>query len=509
MRRVTALGFVLVSVLLAVTVAAPAVGPAEDRIRVEAGDLAEDRPLGEVAGYTADDTLDIDEDEPSRADLAALKYRSMARVEEIRGLRFEEDVAVEVIGREQYRAETTGGEDEAGPFVNEVWRGAFVVGGETEVSEAMGEVYGDSVIGYYSDDRIVLVVDDADSFRVDRSTLVHELVHALQDQRFGLGREGETIDERRAETGLIEGEANYVPTIYDERCGVEWECLETADRETAELQQRPFNVGLFVSIYAPYAAGSPFVASLHDTEGWDAVDRAFDERPTSTSQLIRPERYPDVVPETVAVKDRSTDGWEPFVIEDEDGNASAELRTETIGEATLFASLFANGVVARPIDEGADDLGRYNYSYPATEGWAGDAFVAYHDADDRNRTGHVWELAWESEADAVEFADAYRVLLAERGAERIDGGTGHETYRVPENRSFEGVYRLSVEGDRVTIVGGPTADSVAEIRPATGSENSTARSRAGPSTLAEPSAPLTPPLAPTAAPVLAGGPPNG
>ncbi|MFC4987043.1 Hvo_1808 family surface protein [Saliphagus infecundisoli] len=488
MRRLTALGFLLVAALLALTAVAPAVSPAEERLRVEAGDLDDDRPLGEVAGYTAEEPLEIDADELSPADLEALKYRSMARIEEIRGLRFEEDVALEVVSRERYRAESSR-EGEAGPFVNEVWRGAFVVG-ETDIDDALAGVYGDAVVGYYSDGRIVLVVEEPDSLRLNRATLVHELVHALQDQRFGLGREGETIDERRAETGLIEGEAGYVPALYDDRCG-EWECLPQDGEERAELRERPFDVGLFLSIYAPYAAGPSFVASLRETGGWEAVGRAFEERPASTEQLIHPERYPNDRPENVSIEDRSDDGWEPFTEEDGDGNASADLRTETVGEATLFATLFENGVVSRPIDEGAGDLGQYNYSHPATDGWAGDTFLAYRGPG--NRTGHVWELAWESDRDAAEFADAYRDLLEERGAERI--GASGETYRIPENRPFSGAYRLTVAGDRVTVVGGPTADALQGIRP-TGAER--AASLPGPT--APPGATeLAPQAGPTAA----------
>ncbi len=469
MRRVTALGFLLVAALLALTAAAPAVSPVEERLRIEAGDLDDDRPLGEVAGYTAGDSLDIDDDDLSPDDLEAVKYRSMARIEEIRGHRFEDDVALEVMSRERYRAETSRGEGEAGPFVNEVWRGAFVVDGETDVDEALAGVYGDAVVGYYSEGRIVLVAEERDSFRLNRATLVHELVHALQDQRFGLGREGETIDERRAETGLIEGEAEYVPALYDDRCG-EWECLPQEGEERAELRERPFDVGLYLSIYAPYAAGPPFVASLRERGDWEAVGRAFEERPASTEQLLHPDRYPDDHPRNVSIEDRSGDGWEPFTEGDEE-DESETLQTETVGEATLFATLFENGVVSRPIDEGTGERGRYNYSHPATDGWEGDTVLAYRGPE--NRTGHVWELAWESERDATEFADAYRDLLDERGAERINS-EGHDTYRIPENRSFAGAYRLTVASDRVTVVGGPTADSIEEIRP-TGAERATPR----------------------------------
>ncbi|WP_339105024.1 Hvo_1808 family surface protein [Haloterrigena salinisoli] len=414
------------------------------------------RDLGYVGDYAHDDAFAFDgEERLIESQLEAVKYRSMARIEVVRGLKFERDVDLEVITRSEYRSQR-GGPGSASAFTNELWRGAFVVDGETDVGAAMDDLYGTSVKGYYVNDRIVIVADDADEIRIDRETLVHELVHALQDQRFGLERTGATIDERRAELGLIEGEADYVPHRYDERCGDEWQCLlETPAPAEVGTADRPFNVGLFLSIYAPYAEGPSFVEALRERGDWAAVDEAHDDYPVSTSQVIHPDRYPDDRPVDVDVPDRSSDDWEPIT-------AGGEIRTETVGEATIFGALWANDVIERPITAGATELSPYNYSHPATDGWDGDAFTAYRDADDGERTGHVWRLAWESEADAREFATAYRTLLETRGAESADTGT--DTYRIPDGDSFEGAYRVTVTGDTVTVVGAPTVDDLEGVR---------------------------------------------
>ncbi|WP_265109735.1 Hvo_1808 family surface protein [Halosolutus halophilus] len=426
------------------------------------------RELGHVRGYAHDDTFAFDGNEAlTERQLEAVKYRSMARIEVVRGLRFDRDVELEVIGRDEYREQREGSEP-ASQFDNELWRGAFVVDGETDVHDALDDLYGDSVQGYYVNDRIVIVTDDPDEIRIDRRTLVHELVHALQDQHFGLERSGETVDERRAELGLIEGEANYVPHLYDERCGEEWQCL--ADRERASSEPRSFNLGLFLSIYAPYSEGPPFVAHLHETGGWDRVDRAHDARPASTSQLLSPETYPDVEPADVAIEDRSSGDWDP--VTDEDG----EIEADTIGEATLFATLWANGVVDRSsLTAGATALSPYNYSAPATDGWTGDTFRVYADGNDR--TGHVWSLAWESEADAEAFADAYRDLLAANGARQVDDGV----YRIDDGDPFAGAYRATVTGERVTIVGAPTVPELDEIH-ADGTASNETRAEIGATT---------------------------
>ncbi|SIS11658.1 Hvo_1808 family surface protein [Natronorubrum thiooxidans] len=416
-----------------------------------------DRELGAVGDYTHDDTFAFDDNEALTADqLEAVKYRSMARIEVVRELKFKHDVELEVISRDEYLSQR-GEPESASPFLNELWRGAFVVDGETDANRARNDLYGTAVQGYYTNDRIVIVADTADGIRIDRETLVHELVHALQDQHFGLERRGETIDERRAELGLLEGEANYVPHLYEQRCGTTWQCLSDHERPAADdgpATDRPFNVGLFLSIYAPYAEGPPFVAHLHDRDGWAAVDRAHENHPTSTSQLIHPERYPDDGPVAVEIPDRSSDDWVPY-------SPDGDPHTETIGEATLFATLWANGVIDRPLSEGSTELSPYNYSHPATDGWAGDTFQVYLDTTDESRTGHVWTLVWQRDADAEAFADAYRTLLETRGGAPVNAVD--DAYRIPDSEPFGGAYRVTVSGDTVEIVGAPLAIDLEEI----------------------------------------------
>ncbi|WP_408959563.1 Hvo_1808 family surface protein [Natrinema sp. 74] len=441
------------------------------------------RELGHVGDYAHDDTFAFDaSDGLTRDQLEAVKYRTMARIEVVRGLKFSRDVDLEVVSRDEYRAQRAARNGNASAFRNELWRGTFVVDGETDVSRAFDDLYGDSIQGYYIDDRIVIITNNTDEIRIDRWTLVHELTHALQDQRFGIARQSKTIDGLRAENGLLEGEANLVPERYDRRCGDEWRCLPDHQTGTASgeaLADRPFNVGLFLSVYAPYAEGPPFVADLYERDGWAAVGRAHDAPPESTAQLIHPDRYPESEPVDVTIRDRSSDAWRPIgggSNGDGSGHGAGEPQTETIGEATMFATLWANGVIDRPLTAGGTDLGPYNYSHPATAGWAGDSFQVYRSTANANRTGHVWRLAWEKPADAREFAAAYRDLLENRGAEPIDAAGTAETdvYRIPDGEPFTGAYRVSVGGQTVEIVGAPSVDALAAIHAAGGEPAATA-----------------------------------
>jgi len=456
-----------------------------------------DRELGHVGEYAHDDVFEFDaSDGLTEAQLEAVKHRSMARIEVVRGLKYDRDVDLEMMSRTEYRAQRSDGTGNASAFTNELWRGAFLVDGETDVNRAFDDLYGDSIQGYYVNDRIVIITDDTDEIRINRRVLVHELTHALQDQRFGIARESETIDGIRAENGLLEGEAIVVPDRYDRRCGNEWQCLPAVQPPTTggeTLADRPFNAGLFLSIYVPYTEGPPFVTDLSERGGWDAVDAAHDAPPRSTAQLIHSERYPDTEPVDVSIADRSSDEWQP-ITDGGDGD-DGEIRTETIGEATLFATLWTNGVIERPLTDGTTERSQYNYSHPATAGWAGDSIHVYQRTDEPDRTGHVWRLAWESRADAAAFGDAYRQLLANRGAERVDTA-GNGVYRIPEGEAFEGAYRISVTGETVEIVGAPTVDDLEAIRPAESGSN---QGRSG--AAFEPAVSLEPPARSESTPV--------
>ena len=65
--------------------------------------------------------------------------------------------------------------------------------------------------GYYSiKDKTLYVYDDVSG--VIRGVLIHEMVHALQDQQFGLDKlhdSAEEDDSALAKTALIEGDATY------------------------------------------------------------------------------------------------------------------------------------------------------------------------------------------------------------------------------------------------------------------------------------------------------------
>lgn len=427
--------------------------------------------VGYVEGYWFDDELPADAGDGAaleEEELEAVVYRSMARVEVIRDRTFEEPVDVDVISRETFQEEGddlfVNLSDEQRLRQNVTFEALFAADRDTDAEAEVEALFGDAVVGYYDPetDEIVLVSEDPTAPETDEVILGHELLHALQDQHFGLGRyERETIDRDTATNGLLEGDAVWVDTEYERRCVEEWECIEPG-AESGGFEA--VNWGLYLIVFQPYDDGPTYVETLREEGGWSAVDDAYEDPPASSSEVIRPGESRD--PVEIDVADRSSDDWHPFEV---DGAPDRE----TVGEVGMV-SMFAAGAMDpdRPavIDRESfltDEPG-YDYDQPYTDGWAGDELVVYvHDdvdgADDPaeavEHTAYVWESAWETGEDARQFVEGYRQLLEGYGAEPV--ADRPDTYVIDER--FPGAYAVDRDDDRVRIVRAPSVADLEEV----------------------------------------------
>ena len=415
----------------ALVVLAGCVVPAAD----PGADPGTDR-LGWENGYSYDDPVAVDAlDGLNASEREAVLGRQMARVEHMRDREFEEHVEMRVLTRADYRRNRTGGSP-GGEWNDQVWEALFLVDEDTTTAEAFNSTFGSSVLGFYrtgSDE--VVIVSDRDDPLVDRGTLVHELVHALQDQQFGLDDVPDTQDRQLARNSVVEGEANMLENRYERRCGGEWDCIESAPSGGGVASD--VNRGVLLVVLAPYTRGPDFVEEIQRRGGWSAVDDLHQEYPASTKQVLQPDRYPGETPVTVTVPDRSDGQWRRF---DHDPVA------DTVGPASIHAMFVQNGISAA-------EVRRYEYAHPAAVGWTGDSLVPYRNGD---RFGYVWETAWESDAQAREFAETYRRLLASEGADVREDGVAV----VPGPSPFDDAFRVTREGNRVRVVNAPT---VAEL----------------------------------------------
>ena len=441
------------------------------------GDDSADRPadpttedtVGYVNGYWYDDELPVDDRDDAVVDdgeLEAVVSRSMARVEVIRELTFEDDVPVDVISREEFA------DDHDDVFLelsdderleqDVTYEALFMVDRDTDAGDELETMYSGAVGGYYDPetDQVVLVSDNTETPELDEVILGHELLHALQDQQFDLtSYDRETIDQDAAKNGLIEGDAVWVEDEYDHRCGAEWDCLTPGDSHADQFGE--VNWGLYMTLFQPYNDGPAYIdALLEADDGWAAVNAAYDDPPTSSSTVIHTDTDREPVEMTVA--DRSSEDWDRLEVD-------GESTTQTAGEAAMVA-MFGADVHDRGqpsvIDSDAlltDGLSGYDYDQPYTDGWAGDELLLYVDADaddpEPAAAGYVWETEWRSSEDAQQFITGYLELLDIYDAEPVDDR--QDTYVIDDE--FPGAYAIEHDDETVTIVRAPSVDDLEGI----------------------------------------------
>jgi hypothetical protein len=161
-----------------------------------------------------------------------------------------------------------------------------------------------------------------------QATLAHELVHALQDQKWDLRKRSDYKpgrgDESMALACLAEGDATSL--MLDFLMKPEKTALDIPDDALRELLASGMNMGdvqsvphiLRSTLIAPYMEGLGFVHELRRKGDWKAVDKAWDRPPTTTEQILHVDKWeagerPLVVPAPTGVA--LGEGW---VKDDED-----------------------------------------------------------------------------------------------------------------------------------------------------------------------------------------------
>ena len=429
---------------------------------------------GVVDGYEPDDEFGF-EGELTDEELDAVVSRAMARVEEIRGREFKARPSVE-------RTERGGGGNGTGPLDanvtrNEygnwndvVWEALLVVGEDRYANRVIADTFGSATQGFYQsgngtnttgeehyDGGSITVVGG-----VNEGTLAHELVHVLQDQYYNLSADRfnpPVQDEQLAGDGIVEGEAEYVRKLYERRCATDWECYSSGGGGNGGGGgTNEGNVGILMTVYQPYSDGAEYVHRLRQQGGWESVDEAYDDVPKTSREIIRRDDFGRV---NVTYEDGARGNWTTF------GEELGRNGYDVAGEASIFVTFWYQsspaGYGLGVIDtsdffspDGEFDV--YSYRSEVSEGWAGDRIYPYRN-NATNSTGFVWKSSWETTDDAEGFASAYLGVLDGHGATQVDNAT-----RLLEG-DFRGAYRVARNARNVTVVHGPTVESLGEIRP--------------------------------------------
>ncbi len=178
------------------------------------------------------------------------------------------------------------------------------------------DLYGEQVAGFYDGDtrEMVVPVGDGDLTALQRSTIVHELTHALTDQHFGMWKDyralvdAERFDEAAAMLAVVEGDAVLAEVLYAQR-------LDTDEREdllegSLDVDTSAFDAApRFIrdSLVFPYTDGFEYVLQVYLDEGHDGVNRLYDEAPASTEEILAPGSN---LPAEISVPNLTIEGYQ-------------------------------------------------------------------------------------------------------------------------------------------------------------------------------------------------------
>jgi hypothetical protein len=132
---------------------------------------------------------------------------------------------------------------------------------------------------------------------MDEVTLAHEYVHALKDQNFDIGArlkgmKGDS-EKESAFQALVEGDATLAMTVYAQKHLTREQLAGLSQQGGGTSQEKLKSAPLVLreSLMFPYQSGAVFASALAQAGGWPAVDRAFAKPPTTTEQVIHPQKY--------------------------------------------------------------------------------------------------------------------------------------------------------------------------------------------------------------------------
>lgn len=339
---------------------------------------------------------------PEDEDLESVVAELSAFVEAERGLEFREPVDVELAEDaefEQRLLDDFEAEDEADLRDTErIFRALGFLDADDDLVEQLRGVLSGGVVGFYDPETDELVVRGADPTPYARSTIVHELTHALDDQHFELDRP--ELDEADDETGfaftaLVEGSAVTVEEAYQDTL---------SDEEQRQYDEEEASIGsgtdfsqfppiLLDLIGAPYEFGPVLVDAITTHGGDEALDQAFEDPPVSSEQVLDPSRFltgdePVRVPEPPAEGESFDQG--------------------TFGELLLFELLADGGVDTATARD-------------AAIGWGGDQYVAWREGD---RTCLRVSFVGDTDTDTDEIGEALTEWAEDHPDAEVTTGAG-------------------------------------------------------------------------------------
>jgi len=321
------------------------------------------------------------------------------KIEKALGVKFKTPPKLEIRDREQVRQFVLAKLNEPAVIKQtaaeeSVYKLLGMIPDTMHLADALVRVLSEQIMGYYDPKtKVLYVVKDAPEEFVG-ITIMHELVHALQDQYVNLDSLESVVDDddrAAAAQAVVEGQAMYEQMYIMAGAGGNiaaqmpggWESIRATIRET-QTTQPVFSSSPMViqeTLLFPYINGGDFV---HRFKAHEPGKLPFDKLPVSTTQLMHDSAYfsktPDVPREIVLPKIPGT------------------VSTNDLGEFSTRLFFYQH-------------TRDRELSTRAAQGWAGDRYALV-----KTPAGDalVWVSVWDTPNDAAEFMSAIDAAMAAR-----------------------------------------------------------------------------------------------
>ncbi len=411
-------------------------------------------------------------------------------IAEIRQLDFTNKVEIKVQTKEDFieYIEKEIGEQYGGPEDIESYVDALVLLGalkeKVEFTETLKEMMISQAAAHYDprNDIYYLLMGDASPFLLDVISS-HELCHALQDQHFDLTElimsDPEAIrdngDAVMAKQCIAEGDATIVMIWWamtkqmpgtqraqlsaQVSLGIGIQAAMDFDTMKQMMKQGVADSGMgfgsiagsvedlekfpryfMESLIMAYIQGAVAVDRVRTSGGWKAVNELYRNPPTSTEQILHPEKLIGERDEPVDVRidgltDTLPEGWK---IAEED--VLGEL-----GTRILFSAWNSDG-----------STNNVNAA-SAARGWDGDRYYYLKKGEEG---ALVWKSVWDSKDDAAKFSAALLRNLSARypAAEQVSAKEDLRVLETTDRRLL-----LNRAGNEVVLVNVPKPISAADL----------------------------------------------
>lgn len=222
--------------------------------------------------------------------------------------------------------------------------------------------------------------------------LAHELAHVYQDQKWNFNSIWKPYQENPSRElfnitqFVVEGHAELVRQTYEQKFAKD---ALTEFSLSASLGNITENDCLIcdknhIPANLPYSVGLRFLLQKHRNGGWPLVEKFFEELPSSSEQIIHPNKHRLDEPTALSLPTWTNDEKNPQL-----------SLNGSLGEAFLLTKLLNMGV-------------KSNVALESASGWDGDIAQLYRTDDGKEAL--VWRLLFDRVIDAKQLETALRPL---------------------------------------------------------------------------------------------------